>query len=112
MTDSIDLSATLNHKMISEAFEIARSNRTGILQVAQMQQPAVAYDGYKMGWLDFRIDATSDPVNGAVLAADTTITVTDGSKFRKGMVLSPADSEEVILVTAISSNDLTVTPGS
>lgn len=105
------LAAALNHKVINEAFEIARSNRTGILQVVNMSSPMAAYDGYKMGWLDFRIDAQSSTLNGAVLAADTTLTVVDGSKFRAGMALSPKGSDEVILVTAVSGNDLTVTRG-
>lgn len=105
------LAAALNDKVINEAFEIARSNRTGILQVVGMGAPRGAYDGYKMGWLDFRIDATSSATTAAVLVGDTAIPVTDGSKFRAGMLLSPEGSEEVILVTAVSGNTLTVTRG-
>jgi len=105
------LSAALNDKVINEAFEIARSNRTGILSVVGMGSPRQAYDGYKMGWLDFRIDATSSATTAAVLVDATTIPVVDGSKFRAGMTLSPTGSEEIILVTAVSGNNLTVVRG-
>lgn len=108
---SPDLSALLNDKVINEAFEIARSNRTGILQVVSMGSPRQAYDGYKMGWLDFRIDATSSATTAAVLVGATTVPVVDGSKFRPGMTVSPTGSDEVILVTAVSANDLTVVRG-
>lgn len=105
------LAAALNDKVINEAFEIARSNRTGILQVVSMASPVTAYDGYKHGWLDFRIDATSSATTAEALAAATTVSVADGAKFRAGMVISPDGSDEVLLVTAVSGNDLTVTRG-
>ena len=105
------LASALNNKVINEAFEIARSNRTGILQVVGMGEARQAFDGYKMGWLDFRIDATSSATTAQALAAATTVSVVDGSKFRAGMVISPEGSEEVLLVTAVSGNDLTVTRG-
>jgi hypothetical protein len=105
------LAAALNDKVINEAFEIARSNRTGILSVVGMGSPRQAYEGYKMGWLDFRIDATSSATTAAVLIGATTVPVVDGSKFRAGMTLSPTGSQEVILVTAVSGNNLTVVRG-
>jgi hypothetical protein len=108
---SPDLSALLNDKVINEAFEIARSNRTGILATVGMGGARVPYDGYKMSWLDMRVDATSSPTTAEALAAATTISVEDGSKFRAGMTLSPEGSEEVVLVTAVSGNDLTVVRG-
>lgn len=108
---SQDLKATLTNKVINEAFSIARSNRTGILSVVNFSDPMVAYDGYKMGWLDFRVDADSDTLNGAVLAAATTLVVDDGSKFRAGMNISATGSDEVIAVSAVSGNNLTVVRG-
>ncbi len=108
---SPDLSALLNDKVINEAFEIARSNRTGILQVVSMGGPRQAYDGYKMGWLDFRIDATSSALTAALTDIATTVPVVDGSKFRAGMTLSASTGNEVMLVTAVSGNNLTVTRG-
>jgi len=108
---SSDLSALLNDKVINEAFEIARSNRTGILATVSMGAPRVPFDGYKMSWLDMRVDATSSATTEAVLITGTTVPVADGSKFRPGMTLSPTGSEEVILVTAVSGNNLTVVRG-
>lgn len=106
-----DLAALLNDKVINDAFEIARSNRTGILSTVAMGAPRQAYDGYKMGWLDMRVDATSSTTTEQALAAATTIAVADGTKFRAGMTASPAGSDEVVLITAVSGNNLTVVRG-
>ena len=108
---SADLAALLNDKVINDAFEIARSNRTGILSTVAMGAPRQAYEGYKMGWLDMRVDATSSTTTEQALAAATTIAVADGTKFRAGMTASPAGSDEVVLITAVSGNDLTVVRG-
>lgn len=106
------LLAALNHKVISEAFEIARSNRTGLLQVVGMStEYATVYDGYKMGWLDMRVDATSSTLTAAVDDSVTTIPVADGNKFRTGMVVSAKGSDEVIVVVSVSGNNLTVMRG-
>lgn len=105
------LAAALNHKVINEAFEIARTNRTGILGVVGFGAPVQAYDGYKMGWLDAQVSAQGDTVNGAVTNSATSITVDDGSKFRVGMLVSAEGSDEVIQVTAVAGNVLTVVRG-
>jgi len=107
------LAAALNDKVINEAFEIARSNRTGILQVVGMGGARQAYDGYKMGWLDFRVDATSSTVNGAVLVGGTSVTVAtgEGSKFRAGMTVSVTGSDEVMVITTVVGDVLTVVRG-
>lgn len=108
---SPNLSALLTRKVIDDAFEIARSNRTGILQVVTMGSPVMPYDGYKTSWLDMRVDATSSTTTAAVLVSDGTVPVADGSKFRPGMLLSPVGSDEVILVAAVSGNNLSVMRG-
>ena len=108
---SADLAALLNDKVINDAFMIARSNRTGILSTVSIGGPRQAYDGYKMGWLDMRVDATSSTTTAQALAAATTIAVADGTKFRAGMTASPAGSDEVVLITAVSGNNLTVVRG-
>lgn len=105
------LNSLLNDKVINEAFEIARSNRTGILQTVSMGSPRLAFDGYKLSWLDMRVDATSSTTTNSVLVGGTTVPVADGTKFRAGMTLSPTGSDEVILVTAVAANDLTVVRG-
>ncbi len=107
------LAAALNDKIINEAFEIARSNRIGILSAVSMGVPRLAYEGYKMSWLDMRVDATYTTTSASVLVGATTIPVATGtgSKFRAGMTLSPTASQEVILVTSVSGDDLTVVRG-
>lgn len=105
------LASALNHKVIAEAFEIARSNRTGILSVVNVSVPVQAYDGYKMGWLDMRVDASSSDASAESLAASTSLAVEDGSKFRAGMLISPTGSDEVLLVESVSGNTLTVARG-
>lgn len=105
------LASALNHKVIAEAFEIARSNRTGILSVVNVSAPVQAYDGYKMGWLDMRVDASSSDASAESLAASTSLAVEDGSKFRAGMLISPTGSDEVLLVESVSGNTLTVARG-
>lgn len=105
------LASALDEKMINEAFNIARSNIQGILQTASMVTPETAYEGYKTSWMDFRIDATSSNTTAEALAAATTVSVADGAKFRAGMLVSPADSDEVLLVSAVTGNDLTVVRG-
>ncbi|OYW93696.1 MAG: hypothetical protein B7Z23_04570, partial [Pseudomonadales bacterium 32-61-5] len=57
---SSSLSALLNDKVINEAFEIARSNRTGILQTVQFGQARVPFEGYK---LSFEIEFDHPAVN-------------------------------------------------
>lgn len=108
---SPNLSALLTEKVINEAFEIARSNRAGILQTVNFGAARTPFDGYKLSWLDMRVDATNSATTAAVLVGATTVPVVDGSKFRAGMTLSPVGSDEVLLVTAVSGNDLTVTRG-
>jgi len=108
---SSTLAAALNQIIINEAFEIARSNRIGILGTVNFGTPRLATEGYKMSWTDFRIDATSSTTTNSVLIAGTTVPVADGTKFRAGMTLSPTGSEEIILVTAVAANDLTVVRG-
>ena len=108
---SPNLSALLTRKVIDDAFEIARSNRTGILQVVAMGEAVVPYEGHKISWPDMRVDATSSTTTAAVLVGDGTVPVADGSKFRPGMLLSPVGSDEVILVAAVSGNNLSVARG-
>lgn len=108
---SSDFLATLNEKIINPAFDIARSNIQGIYQVVSMGTPVQPEGGYKFGWTDLKVDAAGSTINGAKLSTDTTITVTSGTSFRAGMLVSIKGSNEVILVTAVSGNNLTVTRG-
>jgi hypothetical protein len=111
MSTSFDLKAALNDKVINDAFEIAYKDRSGILGVVGTGAPRLAFDGYKLSWVDGEVGATSVDTTAIALVGATTISVDDGSKVRAGMTISPANSDEVILVTAVTGNDLTVTRG-
>ena len=105
------LATLLNQTVVSAAFEIARSNRTGLLAIAGFGGSRDVYDGYKTDWLEMRVDATGSATTAAMNNSVTTAPVTDGSKFRVGMMVSAVGSDEVMLVTAVSSNNLTVVRG-
>lgn len=106
------LAAALTDEVINGAFEIVRSTRTGILAVVgQTTAAQEVSDGCKFSWLDTQVDATSSATTAQVLVAATTVPVVDGAKFRTGMLVAPAGSGEVMLVTAVVANDLTVVRG-
>ena len=85
---SADLVGTLNEEVINEAFEIARSNRTGILSTVSMGSPLQAFDGYKMSWLEMQVNATQSTLTSGIHNSVTTIPVADGALFRAGMTFS------------------------
>ena len=108
---SSDFLAELNEKVINPAFEVARTNFDGIISVIGMGSPREPESGHKLNWLNQSIGAGGNTVNGAILAAVTTLVVDDGSFFRAGMQISVKGSDEVMLVTAVSTNSLTVVRG-
>lgn len=103
------LAQALNAKIIQEQFDIVRPDINGLLALASFGEAVRPEAGDKITWLDMSVGADTLTTNGAKLAADTTITVTDGSKARTGMLLNFLD--EFIVVTAVSGNDLTVLRG-
>lgn len=107
------LQATLTQELVNSAFEIARTNRTGILSVATMGAVQLATEGDTLQWLDHKVDAQGSTVTTAASDTDTAIVVAAGSKFRVGMLVSVQNSDEVILVTAVdtATNTLTVERG-
>lgn len=108
-----DLLAALNDTVINEAFEIARSNRTGILQTVGFGAARTPFEGHKLSWLDMRVDATASVSAGTITDTATTLAVAtgDGGKFRAGMTISPSTTDEVLLVTAVAGDNLTVVRG-
>lgn len=103
------LAAALNAQVIQEQFDIVRPDINGLLALANFGAPVRPEEGNKITWLDMTVGADSLTVNGAILAAVTTLTVVDGSKARVGMVLEFGG--EALVVTAVSGNDLTVLRG-
>lgn len=105
------LAAALNQQVINEAFDIARSSINGVIATASFGASRPAEEGSKLNWLDFRIDATSSALTAGISAGATTVPVVDGSKFRAGMAVTAVGSDEVMVVTSVSANDLTVLRG-
>ena len=103
------LAQALNAKIIQEQFDIVRPDINGLLALADFGEAVRPEAGDKITWLDMSVGADTLTTDGAKVAADTTITVTDGSKARTGMLLNFED--EFIVVTAVSGNDLTVLRG-
>lgn len=109
--ESSELLAALNADVMNEAFEIARTNIPGVIGTIPMGASRIPESGSKLNWMDMQISAGGDTINGALSAAATAVVVDDGSKFRAGMQVSVKDSDEVMLVTAVAGNTLTVTRG-
>ena len=109
--ESSELLAALNADVMNEAFEIARTNIPGVIGTIPMGASRIPESGSKLNWMDMQISAGGDTINGALSAAATAVVVDDGSKFRAGMQVSVKDSDEVMLVTLVTGNTLTVTRG-
>jgi hypothetical protein len=62
-------------------------------------------------WLEDELLPNTDAANGAAAAGDTALTVAHGERFRVGDQVQPAGSREVMLVTAVAGDTLTVTRG-
>lgn len=64
-------------------------------------------------WMEEESLTKTDQVNDGtgMLAGDTTMTVDNGSRFRAGDVVKIPRTGENVLVTAVATNDLTVTRG-
>lgn len=66
-------------------------------------------------WIEDELLANTDAINQVSFSPTpttaTAITVDNGSKFRVGDLIRPASTEEVIFVTSITSNNLTVIRG-
>ena len=65
-------------------------------------------NSYKVEWLERETEARADLVNGAKLATDTVITVDNGAYFRPGFLVKIPRTGEVMLVSSVSNNDITV----
>lgn len=62
-------------------------------------------------WLEDALLPNTDTLDGAVVAGDAQLPVTNGDRFRVGDQIQPAGSQELMLVTGVSVNTLDVTRG-
>ena len=103
------LATALSSKMIQEQFDIVRPDINGLLALASFGTPIAPSEGSKITWLDMSVGADSLTMASSATAAATSLTVVDGSKARKGMLLYVGG--EYIVVTSVSGNTLTVLRG-
>jgi hypothetical protein len=77
--------------------------------------PLYAATSTRHEWLEDSLLPNADAVDQLALndsgADTTTFTVAHGDRFRTGDLVQPGGSREVLLVTGVSGNDLTVTRG-
>lgn len=90
------------------AFTAIQQGSPTLLGLLQTGDPATQV---KHEWQEHALKAAEDKISGAKLSTDVTITVVDGTKFQAGQVIAVDGSDEVMKVTAVSDNDLTVTRG-
>jgi hypothetical protein len=91
---------------LAETFEIVSKGQHNLLSIIPIVGDARSY---KHEWLEDVIEPTIDALDGAILSTDTTITVDDGSKFVAGDILAFDGYDEVVRITSIDSDDLTIT---
>ena len=104
------LATALSNKMIQEQFDIVRPDINGLLALASFGEPIAPSEGSKITWLDMSVGADSLTMAAAATDSATTLTVTDGSKARKGMLLLTTDGEYIV-VSSVSGDTLTVQRG-
>lgn len=104
-----NLVAALNAETIEESLNMVRSRRPSILgSIKGFAAPEIMASDRKIQWLDYRIDARSDVTTASALVGATTITVADGTKFRSRMILRNDRTSELVVVSSVSGNDLTI----
>lgn len=82
---------------------------TGVDSDGYQVLPRLGVDQIEFSWQDEERLTPVDALNGAVLTSDTTWTVDNGAKFQVGDIVGADGYDEIVQVTAISGNDLTVT---
>lgn len=93
---------------LAETFETISKGQHNLLSVIPIVGQAT---NYKHEWLEDVIEPTTDALDGAILEGDGTITVDDGTKFVADDILAFDGYDEIMRVTSIDGNDLTVTRG-
>lgn len=106
------LLAELNAETINQSINIVRSRRPSVFgSIAGFASPEVMDSERKIQWLDYPINARADELAAAVTNVATSLTVVDGSKFRKRMVLLIESTGEQVVVADVVGNVLTVQRG-
>lgn len=107
-----------SHLNTDKRLKIDMANDIALLQpsaapftvITQKMKKEVASNP-RFEWLDRELEGRVSKASAEALAAATSITVPDGSFFRAGMLVKVPTSGEVLQVTGVSSNTLTVLRG-
>ena len=91
---------------VAETFVTLSKGQTNLLGAIKIKDTAKQF---KHEWYDDRIEATADALDGAILVGDTEITVDAGTKFSVGDIIAFDGYDEVMRVTVVDGDDLTVT---
>lgn len=98
---------------VSDLVSIVSPHETPLLDA--LGDPLHAATSTRHEWLDDELLPNTDKINQSgisdTLANTTALTVLNGSRFRVGDQVRAAGSTEIIFVTAISGNNLTVVRG-
>jgi len=106
MSQIYDASLIGKKESVVDQILLLNQHQTPLLNLLGFAQPVTQTTHQ---WFEDEMFADESTVNGAKLAADTTITVADAEPFRVGHVVKIGD--ELLKVTAISGKDLTVVRG-
>lgn len=95
---------------LSNEFDAIRRSAPVFISLLGLGAPATHT---KHEWLEDKLQAQTDAINNGLGygTSDTSIVVDDGTKFAAGMIVAIDGSDEVMKVTAVSTNTLTVTRG-
>lgn len=97
---------------VSDLVSIVSPYETPLLD--HLGDPARSAGSTYHEWLEDALLPSSDAVNDAAIADaenETTFTVANGTRFRVGDQVRPEGSGEILLVTGVAGNDLTVVRG-
>lgn len=107
---SLNTTYSLNNvkRDLYDVWETLRQKTPGVLGIIGTSDRTLV--AKKLEWLN-DVDAyENDTLNngGALVAADTTVTVSDGTKFRANMIIKLRGYPETIKVASVSGNVLTI----
>lgn len=109
-TSGIQNPYTVNGITVNPVYAFATNffvNRTPL--TARLPAEAIGADRFKITNDRFRPGSTTINEGGSFAQADATLTVTDGTIFQAGDVIEI--ESEILLITAVATNNLTVTRG-
>lgn len=106
MAKIYDASLIGKKESVVDQILLLNPHQTPLINLVGFGQPVTQVEHV---WFEDELFADETAVNGAKLSTDTTVTVDDGSIFRAGDVVKIG--EELLKITAVNGNDLTVVRG-